>query len=196
MPQCISLVNNYYNIKTHLDIEVLGLSQDLFFLKEAMNIFRFPEKSISDMWTQFKLLHEVFDQALPIMHNYIQKNDNSNNLTSHIVHLKLMGRLIEQYQKDLDVLFRDILRKFFNTYIDESNYEQLSVLYSSYVLPQIDDEVAITKDVAMKVLDADFRAEYDIEGDIIHGIRGGAIHKLLDLGESIADIIGHSSELV
>jgi len=49
----------------------------------------------------------------------------------------------------------------------------------------------MTKDIAMKMFDPEFRAQYNIEGQVIGNILNGALHKLDEIGAVTSDIIEH-----
>jgi len=190
------LADKYQEIKDYFDIKFTPIPESLLPVKKAIDTFEFPEKLDVNMWDRLKSLQMVFDQALPKIQKYIKETDN-NGRNKIGLDAKVAEIYIVRYQQDLDNSFRDTLRRFFNTYIDESNYKQLDNLYTNYILLKgIDDEVKITKDIAMKMFDSEFKAEYNIEGQTVRNILSGTLDKLEDLGEDTTDIIGHLSELV
>ncbi|AVP88201.1 hypothetical protein phytr_12770 [Candidatus Phycorickettsia trachydisci] len=190
------LADKYQEIKDYFDIKFTPIPESLLPVKEAIDTFEFPKKLDVNMWDRLKSLQMVFDQALPKIQKYIKETDN-NGRNKIVLDAKVAEIYIVRYQQDLDNSFRDTLRRFFNTYIDESNYKQLDNLYTNYILLKgIDDEVKITKDIAMKMFDSQFKAEYNIEGQTVRNILSGTLDKLEDLGEDTTDIIGHLSELV
>jgi len=184
------LADKYQKIKDYFNTQIIPIPEPLLPLKESIDTFEFPHRKDKDLWTKLKALHTTFDKILPVIEKSAQGSDQSETLNQTLMNCRSLVRFIVQCEGD-------ILSDFFNTYVDDSNSHQLDKLYTNYVIPrqETDDEASITKAIAMKMFDPEFRAQYNIEGQVIDNILDGSIRKLEELGGVISDIIEHVKEL-
>jgi len=151
------LADKYQEIKNYFDIKSTSMPESLLPIKEAIDTIEFPRRNDKDLWAKLKALHTTFDKILPVIEKYVQENDKGGPLDRTLLNCKVLEQLIVCCQQD-------ILSDFFNTYVDDSNSSPLNKLYTNYVIPResTDDEASITKAIAMKMFDPEFKVEYNI----------------------------------